>query len=274
MSSDILNAVWVLAALGAVSAVLLIIASKYMRVPVDEKFPKIREKLPGANCGACGYAGCDGYAAALASGEEKAINRCVPGSDAVAKELSELLGVAYVEVVDQVAVVRCRGDCNSTSARADYQGIESCAAAKLAFGGTGACIFGCMGFGDCVKVCPEHAIVLRDGLARINSAACVGCGMCVKTCPNSVIMLMADVNKVVVTCRNRDKGALTHKECSKGCIACRKCERECPASAITVKDNLAVIDYEKCTGCGHCAQVCPVGAILCRDFTGAHKGQK
>ena len=136
-----------------------------MAVKEDERFPAIRECLPGANCGACGYAGCDGYARALLTGDVKS-NLCVPGADGTAKKLSELLGVACEDVTEQVAFLQCSGDCNATAAKMDYHGIESCSAAKLLFGGTGKCSFGCLGYGDCVKTCPYGALSIQNGIAH------------------------------------------------------------------------------------------------------------
>ena len=67
--NPILMAVILVVVIAIICSVMLVIASTVMAVPEDPKFPAIRECLPGANCGACGYAGCDGYAKALASGE-------------------------------------------------------------------------------------------------------------------------------------------------------------------------------------------------------------
>ncbi len=268
---EIFQAIAVLGGVGAVAAVLLILASKFMYVPTDEKFPKIRECLPGANCGACGYAGCDGYAGALASGEEDKINKCVAGADKVAMALAQVMGRDFEDVVEQVAVVRCSGDCEATHDKLEYQGLSGCAAAKLLFGGKGACSFGCIGLGDCAAVCPQHAITVVNGLAGVNFRACIGCGMCVQTCPQHIITLMPDTECILVSCSNHEKGALTRKECLKGCIGCKKCEKECPQGAIAVVDNLSVVDYEKCIDCGHCAEVCPVGCIHHRDYSSAHR---
>ena len=261
---DILNAVWVLGAISAVCAILLILADKFMQVPVDEKFPAVRDCLPGANCGACGYAGCDGYASALASGQETKINKCVPGAASVAQALAETLGVDFEDVEKKVAFVACGGDCHATEDKMVYQGIQSCSAARMMYGGKGACSFGCLGLGDCAAVCPEEAVCVFDGLARVDTSKCVGCGMCAKTCPSGVIHMLPAFAMTTVRCSNTQKGAAVRKECSKGCIGCRRCEKECPSGAITVVDNLARIDAAKCTNCGHCAEVCPVGCIETR----------
>lgn len=267
-----MGAVWtataVLGGIGALCAVILVAASRYMSVPINKTIQKVRACLPGANCGACGFAGCDQYAEAMVADKSVKINRCIPGADAVAHELAKVLGVQFEDVVEQVAVVCCRGDCMVTSDKMNYQGIQSCAAAQLLFGGKGRCIFGCIGLGDCVKVCPNHAISIHDGIAVVRASLCSGCGLCAKTCPKGLIAMMADVERVAVTCNNREKGAATRKACSRGCIACKKCERECPNGAIAVVDNLARIDYDKCTNCGHCAEVCTVGCIEVADFTG------
>ncbi len=271
---QILTAVIPVVIIGIICAAVLVIASKLMAVKEDERFPKIRGCLPGANCGACGFAGCDGYAKALCDDPDTATNLCVPGADSVSRQLSELLGREFADVVEQVAVVHCSGDCTRTQDKVDYKGIESCKAAKLLYGGKGSCTYGCLGLGDCAAACPQSAICIVDGVARVNQRSCIGCGICTKTCPNHLISLVADVEKVVVTCSNKDKGAVTRKVCSNGCIGCKKCERVCPNGAITVTDNLAVIDYEKCTGCpdfGICAKNCTTGCIMISDLSGMHR---
>lgn len=270
----ILTAVIPVVIIGIICAAVLVIASKIMAVKEDERFPAVRECLPGANCGACGFAGCDGYAKALCENSQTPTNLCIPGADAVAKQLSEVLGVEFEDVVEQVAVVHCAGDCEHTQDKVDYHGIESCAAAKLMYGGKGSCTYGCLGLGDCAAACPKEAICIDNGVARVNTRDCIGCGICAKTCPNHLISLVADVERAVVTCNNKDKGAITRKVCSNGCIGCKKCERVCPAGAIKVIDNVAVIDYDKCPDCedfGICARNCTTGCIMIADLSGMHR---
>ena len=270
----ILTAVIPVVIIGIICAAVLVAASKIMAVKEDERFPAVRECLPGANCGACGFAGCDGYAKALCENSETPTNLCIPGADAVSKQLSEVLGVEFEDVIEQVAVVHCAGDCEHTQDKVVYQGIESCAAAKLMYGGKGSCTYGCLGLGDCAAACPKDAICIDNGVARVNTRDCIGCGLCAKNCPNHLISLVADVERVVVTCNNKDKGAVTRKVCSNGCIGCKKCERVCSIGAIKVIDNVAVIDYEKCPNCedfGICARSCTAGCIMIADLSGIHR---
>lgn len=273
---EILIATAIVAAIGLLCAIMLVLAAKFFAVEEDETEKSIRACLPGANCGACGYAGCDGYAKALAADKGKntiKTNLCIPGADATAKEIADILGVEFEDVIEQVAVVHCYGDCTHTSRKMEYVGIQHCAAAKTMYGGDGKCTFGCIGLGDCVEVCPQNAICLEKGIAHIDTRKCIGCGICVRTCPQGVIGLMADVNSVIVTCNNKDKGAAARQKCTNACIGCKKCEKTCERGAITVVNNLATIDYSLCTGCGECARNCPVGCILISDFNGIHNAK-
>ncbi len=269
--TTILLAVGIVTGIGLLCAVLLTVAAHFMSVPVNEKEAELRNCLPGANCGACGFSGCDGYAHALAEGETDRTNLCIPGADSVSARISEVLGVEFQDVVEQVAFVCCHGDCFNNKDKEIYRGIETCAAAQMLYGGRGSCTQGCLGFGDCKAVCPYDAICIENGIAHVDPRKCVGCGLCARACPNHIIALHPDVSKVVVTCSNHDKGAVVRRKCTSGCIACGKCERGCPVSAVKVVDNLAVIDYDKCTGCGKCAEECPVNAIKFADFSGTHR---
>ena len=257
----ILIAVGIITAIGLVCSLILVIASKFFAVKVDEKYTALRDCLPGANCGACGYPGCDGYAQALAEDDSIATNLCIPGGAVVAAQLAEIMGVEAQATSKKSACVHCNGTCDNTDTKADYQGIHTCRAAMLTYGGNGLCNYGCLGYGDCAEACPVDAISVVDGVARVDINTCIGCGICAKTCPKGIISMIDSDKQVAIKCSNKEKGAVARKKCKVACIGCKKCENTCPSDAITVTDNLAVIDYDKCIYCGKCAQVCPTGAI-------------
>ncbi len=269
--TDIIIAVAVVAAIGLICAVILALADKFMGVKVDEREKEVRSALPGANCGACGFTGCDGYAKALVENPDLATNLCIPGADAVARRVSEILGREFQDVVEQVAFVHCLGDCDAAKEKHNYEGIQSCAAATMLYGGSGACTCGCVGLGDCANACPSGAICIENGIAHVDTRKCTGCGVCVKTCPHHLITLFSDLDRVAVTCSNTEKGAVTRQKCTNGCIGCKKCEKNCPTGAVTVVNNLAVIDYDKCTNCGLCAENCPVKCIKYANYSGVHR---
>lgn len=262
----ILTSVALLFGVALVCGIVLTLTSIFFAVKEDEKVGEIRECLPGANCGACGYTGCDGYAKALSEGTATATNLCVPGGDKAAQEIASILGVEAEDVVEKVAFVACNGVCGAVERKYNYDGPKSCIIANLSYSGDKSCTFACLGYGDCVRACPQNAITVENNVAKIDPKKCIGCGICARTCPNNVIKLINDTSKVVVKCSNHEKGAVTRKSCTNGCIGCMKCEKTCPHGAIKVKNNLAEIDYSLCTGCGECAKACPVHCIHTGNF--------
>ena len=269
----ILFAIAVLVVIAIICAVLLTISSIFFGVKEDERALAVRDCLPGANCGACGFSGCDGYAKALSEGKTDNPSLCIPGGDGVAREIGEIMGLAAGDVVEQVAYVACNGSCLPSERKYVYDGIKTCVAANMSYSGDRDCTFACLGYGDCVKVCPRDAICINPekGIAEIDPRKCIGCGLCAKTCPNDIIHIVNDTSRVVVKCSSHDKGAQVRKVCSNGCIGCMKCEKTCPEGAIKVENNLATIDYSKCTGCGQCHDACPVKCIHIGNFIcGAH----
>ena len=260
MFDALLPAILLVAGIGLIAGLLLAFASTVMAVPVNEKEVAVRDCLPGANCGACGFSGCDGYAKAVAAGGV-ATNLCRPGGAEAAEKISAILGVEAEKAEPVVAFVHCGGECGINNQKEIYEGLKSCAAEKMLYGGKGACTFGCLGCGDCAKQCQYDAICMVNGIARVDPRKCIGCGMCAKACPNHVISLVPKTEQAVITCSNHEKGAVARKECKNACIGCMKCQKNCAFEAITVVDNLAVIDYTKCTGCGTCVDGCPVGCL-------------
>lgn len=259
--NPIILAIIILPAIGLVAGIGLGIAAKFMAVKENERAKALREVLPGANCGACGFSGCNGYADALAESPNIKTNLCPVGGDAVAEKISAILGVKAAKTTPMRAVVRCAGSADVTEKKAEYGGIASCRAAAALYNGGNACRYGCIGFGDCVGVCDRDAISIRQGVAVVDPDKCLGCGKCASACPKSVIAIVPAGERPYVSCMNRDKGADTKKVCRAGCIGCHMCEKACEFGAISFVGGLAVIDPAKCTACGKCAAACKFGVI-------------
>jgi electron transport complex protein RnfB len=260
MQSVVAKSIIALSAMAAVFGAVLAFASKVFAVRRDPRVEAIVKVLPGANCGACGYPGCQGYAeAAVKAGVAPT---CPPGGNDVATKVAAILGSEAGEHVPKVAVVHCRGGLSNAEQRLDYEGIRDCRAAALVGGSTKSCIFGCLSLGTCKAVCPFDAVELdEEGIVHINEK-CTGCGNCVEACPVNIIELVPKDMRVHVRCSNHDKGKAAKAICQVACIACQLCVKKCPSDAIHMEDNLAVIDYNKCTNCGVCAAVCPTHAII------------
>lgn len=256
----ILIAVLVAAVLALIAGLILAVASVVFAVPKDEMVEQLKEVLPGANCGACGYSGCEGYAAAMAH-DGAAVGLCSPGGEEVVKATGDILGMTG-SVVKKAAIVHCAGCDGLTEKTVDYRGMPTCAAANKFYNGGKSCVYGCLGYGDCVSVCDRGAVTIENGIAVLNADLCVGCGDCVAVCPKGLISVTSYLEAASVQCRNRDKGGVARKACKVACIGCMKCQKVCEAEAITVTSFLASVDPEKCTACGKCAEVCPQGCIV------------
>lgn len=257
--TSIIIAVAIVAGIGLIIGLILAIASAIMAVPTDEKVEALTEALPGANCGACGYSGCSGYAKALACGEAKN-GACAPGGEECAKVVAEILGEEAGALEKKVAVVRCMGTIDNTEDKVEYQGVESCAGAVL-LGGKGQCSFGCLGLGDCASVCSYNAVSVCRGVARIDTKLCKGCGLCATACPKKIIAVVPLKDQAIVRCSNTDKGAQAKKACKAACIGCKKCEKVCDSEAVSVANFKATVDPSKCSGCQKCIDACPQGSV-------------
>ncbi|MEG0729852.1 MAG: RnfABCDGE type electron transport complex subunit B [Cetobacterium sp.] len=255
--------VLILGGTGLFMGLFLAYASKKFEVEVDPKVEAVVGVLPGINCGACGYPGCSGYAEAIAlNGAE--ITSCSPGGAAVASQRSEIMGMTVdLSGPKMVAKILCQGDNTRTSKTYEFEGeLKTCAALMNYAGGDKSCKYGCLGYGDCVKVCPADAIVINDkGIASIDENKCISCKKCVSACPKYIIEMLPQNKKVTVVCSSRDKGAVARKVCTVPCIGCGICVKACPVDAIIVENNLARINPDKCIECGLCAVKCPTKAI-------------
>lgn len=259
---DIILPIIILIGIGIFTGALLSIASIVFAVKVDEREEKIAETLPGVNCGGCGFSGCNDYAQNLVVDEETKTNLCTPGGSEVALKISEILEREFSSVVPKHAIVACNGKDNATQKIFRYQGEKTCRAASGFYMGDSSCDYGCLGFGDCEKVCVFGAICIIDGIAVINQNLCTGCGTCISECPKKIISMTNATNNVHVLCSNIDTALTTKRSCTKGCLACKRCDKACNFNAIMVINNKAIIDYKKCTNCEECVTVCPTKCII------------
>ena len=252
----------VLAVLGVAFGIALAIVAARFVVKTDPKVEQVRETLPGANCGACGFAGCMGYAENVVGNPDVAVSLCAPGKAPVAEKIAVITGKKAEKVDPKIARVFCQGGTSLSQRKFIYTGVQDCTAAVLAAGGDKSCQYGCLGFGTCMRACPFGAITMSaDNLPIINADKCTACGKCVAACPKQVIELAQASKAVVISCHSRDKGVDTKKKCQVGCIACGICVRTCPVDAIKIDNNLARIDHSKCIGCMQCELHCPDFAI-------------
>ena len=259
--SNFIKAIPSMGLLGALFAGGLAYASVKFAVEEDPRKESIDEALPGIDCGACGYPGCASYADAVVN-EEEEIDLCQPGGAEVEEAIADIMDLeAGGDSVEKVAQLMCQGDRDATVFQADYQGIASCNAINMEES-IKSCPYGCLGFGDCIDICPFDAIHMNDnGLPEVDLEACTACGECVEECPRDIIELVTSKQEVTAKCKSILEGSTVSDVCEKGCIACTLCEQNCPVDAITMEDNLPVVDDETCIECGKCVEVCPTDSM-------------
>lgn len=262
----LLSTILTLSLLGILAAVVLYFVAQKFKVEEDPRIDEVEKMLPGANCGGCGFAGCRGMADALVKNDDISALFCPVGGGDTMKGIAAYLGKAAPEKEPMVATVRCGGVCDKRPRTNTFDGAKSCAVASSLYVGETACAYGCLGYGDCVAACAFDAIHINPetGIAEVDAEKCTACGACVKACPKKIIELRKKWPKgraVYVGCVSKDKGAVVMKACKAGCIGCGKCEKVCAFGAITIENNLAYIDSQKCKLCRKCVNECPKGAI-------------
>lgn len=264
-----ITAVIALASLSLLASLGLAMAARIFAVKVDPRVEEIEEALPGANCGACGLPGCAELAKRIAEGKAE-VDACPVGGENVAHSIAEIMGSVFEGGVEkQVALVLCGGDDSVAARRFYYNGVFDCNSAALLFGGDKACSYGCLGLGTCAGVCPFGAIdMLPSGLAVVDPEKCTGCTKCLSACPKGIIKMVPYSKRVHILCSSHDKGGKVRKACKVGCIACQKCVKEAPEGAITMDENLAVVDYDTDIP-EEVAGVCPMNTIVVGVFSGA-----
>lgn len=270
----IITALLVLGTIALLAAAILYVCSKRFAVKEDPRIGEVSAALPQANCGGCGFAGCSGMAAAIVkaadNGSIEGLSCPVGGSDTMQK-IAGILGMTVKAGVPRIAVVRCQGDCTKRKTIATYDGMRTCRAMNACGMGETECGYGCLGCGDCAEACSFGGIKVNaeTGLPEVDPQLCTACGACAKACPRGIIELRPRGPKdrrLYVGCVNKDRGPAAVKACSTSCIACGKCEKECKFEAISVKDNVAYIDPDKCRMCRKCEKACPRHAIIGVNF--------
>lgn len=250
--------------LGAFMAGVLVFAHNKLAVAPNQTVKKLEGALPSINCGACGFPGCAAYAEAISQGNV-ALNLCAPGGEEAIKQIASIVGAEVPELEKMISYARCQGDNSLATLKYKYHGIMECSQAEGMFDGPKVCVHGCLGLGSCYRACPFDAIrMTAKMLVKIDTVKCTGCGLCVNVCPRNILQLIPHrENPVVyqVGCMATESALNTRNQCQVGCIACGLCVKKCGHGAIVIKDNLAVIDYNKCVGCGDCEKVCPTKAI-------------
>jgi Na+-translocating ferredoxin:NAD+ oxidoreductase subunit B len=264
----IVTPVIVLTVMGFVAALLLSASSKILYVEEDPRVEAISDALPGANCGGCGYAGCEGYAVAVLYDPDIPPDKCCAGGAEVSQQVAKLSGKAMGDSEPQVAFRRCDRIGGDVQQKFEYFGVPTCRAAKMVQDGPYACKYACLGLGDCVRACPFNAMSLKNGIVYIDLDACTACGTCTRVCPNSILELVPKRSRVMVFCSSQDKAKQVSSVCEVGCISCMKCVKKCPAKAISIKDNRVHIDHQICLDYGDeceeaCVANCPRKILRC-----------
>jgi Na+-translocating ferredoxin:NAD+ oxidoreductase RNF subunit RnfB len=241
------------------------VAQKF-KVFEDPRIDQVEDVLPAANCGGCGFPGCRNFAETLVKSENWENLFCPVGGNDTMANAASILGREAIAQAPRVAVVRCNGTPEHRPRLNVYDGAQTCTIVHSLYMGESGCPNGCLGCGDCVVVCDFDAIHMDPdtGLPVVVDDNCTACGACVDACPRDIIELrkkMKKDRKIFVSCINTEKGAMAKKNCAVACIGCSKCFKVCEYDAITMENNLAFIDSDKCKFCRKCMPVCPTDAI-------------
>lgn len=242
--SAILTPVAILGGLGLTFGTLIALAHWKLKVWEDPRIDELSDILPGANCGACGFAGCRAFAEAAIAGDVVPAECTVMGGFEI-QEFAETLGVEAGEVEKRVARLLCAGGSDVAVQKARYYGVESCAAAVAVSGGGKGCAWGCVGFADCAVACTFDAIQMsRFGLPVVDPEKCTACNDCVVACPLDLFVILPQEHHLIVQCRNLLEGETATSVCSVACNACGRCVADAEPGLIEMRSGLAVINYD------------------------------
>ncbi len=208
------EAILIMLSVGGICGLVLSIASKVFYVYEDPRIAQVEERLAGANCGGCGYAGCSAAAVAVVEGKA-APTVCIVSGPEGAAEVAEVMGMDPGTAEPLKSLNTCDGG-NRAEDKFIYMGVPSCSALVAMYGGKRECRVGCLGLGDCIKACIFDAIHMGpEGYPVVDESKCVGCGACEKACP-----------KTILTVRTMSERLLHLNEIDD---ALAPCQQTCPA---------------------------------------------
>ena len=244
--------VMIVLSVGLLLGFIIALASRFLSVPKEERIEQIEEILPGANCGACGFAGCAAYAEASLS----------------ADGLRKIGGIMGQKVEAQAEPEKAFIACHAAAADAPerqflYSGLDDCNSRALFYKGSKKCKYGCLGGGSCMEVCPVNAIY-RDRQKRVvvDRGKCISCRKCVEVCPMNVIRMIPESADYAVACSHPGKGVQTKADCGVGCLGCSLCVKNSPEGGFVMNGFLAEIDYTRSGDRAKAAEKCPVRCIV------------
>ncbi len=267
MMSVVLAAV-IMGGLGLLLATVLAVAYRFLRVAEDPRIEDVEGMLPGTNCGACGQPGCRAFAEQVVNGVAQP-SSCTVSSAQGVEAIADYLGVDAGARVLRVARLHCAGGAAHAGRVASYQGLATCQAAALVGGGGKACGHGCLGLGDCDRVCTFGAITMGDdGLPVVDIELCTACGACVDACPRALFEILPLDLPLLVQCSLPLAGDAARDLCRVACDGCGRCAADAEPGVIEMRNELPVVDPAS----GQRATLeatfrCPTGAI--RWVTGA-----
>jgi len=259
---NIISAIGYLAGLVAMLAGTLVMVNRRFAVKEDKRIKQVEEMLPLTNCGACGYPGCHAFAEALIK-QETEPGKCNVSPIDAKQRIAEFLNITVGQSDKLVARLSCAGGNNVARYQTNYVGQQSCQSASQVSGGAKACVWGCLGFGDCKTACRFNAIHMnKQALPIIDETLCTGCGDCVDACPKDLFSLESMNHRLWVACKNLLAGDQLLESCEVACTACGRCAMDSNDELITMHNNLPQINYNIPCDTQIPIQRCPTGAIV------------
>lgn len=256
--------VMIVLAVGLLLGFIISLASHFLSVPKEERIEQIEELLPGANCGACGFAGCAAYAEAIVLNGAP-LTRCTSLNADGLQQIGEIMGQKVeAQAEPEKAFIACHAaPFDKEATQFLYGGLADCNSRALFYKGPKKCKYGCLGGGSCIEVCPVNAIYRnKRNRVVIDRKKCISCRKCLEVCPMNVIRMIPESANYAVACSHPGKGVQTKADCGVGCLGCSLCVKNSPEGGFFMDGFLAKIDYACSGDRAKAAEKCPVHCIV------------